>query len=217
GVRGDMKAVVRAVLLDSEARSLSLAGQPAFGKLTEPLIRFVQYFRAFKGHSASGYYELQFNLNGPTALNQSPFFAPSVFNFYHPNFMPAGPLTQANLVGPEFEITNASSVAGFSSFSKYALLPGYAQGPPPPPPFTALSPITPDYSYYLGLTNLPGQLLDDLELVLCARCLNPTVKVQIAQAVNKIFWNENLPGQSQERLYTALWLIINSPDFSVQR
>ena len=57
GVRGDMKAVVRAILLDNEARSLLIAGQPSFGKLTEPVIRFVQFHRAFNARRASGYYD----------------------------------------------------------------------------------------------------------------------------------------------------------------
>ena len=211
GVRGDMKAVVRAILLDTEARSLAVASQPSFGKLTEPVVRFVQFHRAFKAKRRSGYYDL-WDLGQPTNLNQSPLHAPSVFNFYHPNFTPAGPLTTANLVGPEFEIANASSLAGFSDFSRWGVIPGFGYYDT-----DTGHAITPDYTYYLGLTGSPSTLLDELEIVLCAACLDAGLKSQIAQAVGKIFWNDNPSGQSQERLYTALWIIINSPDYSVQK
>ena len=211
GARGDMKTVVRAILLDSDARSLSVASQPSFGKLTEPAVRFVQFHRAFNAKRASGYYDL-WDLGAPTFLNQSPMHAPSVFNFYHPNFTPGGPMTAANLVGPEFEIADTSALAGFSDFSRWGILPGFGNGDT-----DVGHAITPDYSYYLGLINNPASLLDELELVLCAGCLDPTLKSQIVQAVGKISLTGNVAAQSQERLYTALWLIINSPDYSVQK
>ena len=91
GVRGDMKAVISAILLDSEARNLTVASQPSFGKLTEPVVRFVQLHRAFNAKRPNGYYDL-WDFGAPSALNQSPLHAPSVFNFYHPDFTPAGPL-----------------------------------------------------------------------------------------------------------------------------
>ena len=124
GVRGDMKAVVSAILLDTEARSLTVADQPTYGKLTEPVVRFVQLHRAFNAKRPNGYYDF-WDFGASSALNQSPLHAPSVFNFYHPDFAPAGPLQMTNLVGPEFEITNASSVAGFSDFSKWGIINGF--------------------------------------------------------------------------------------------
>ncbi len=210
GVRGDMKAVVRAILLDVEARSLYLAGQPTYGKLTEPVIRFVQMHRAFNARRADGYYDL-WDLSAPTALNQNPLRAPSVFNFYHPDFAPAGPLTQAKLVGPEFEITNASSVAGFADFSKWGIIGGFDHGSS-----DLGSRMLPDYSYYLGLTNTPAALLDELDLVLTSGSMNPVFKAQIVQAVGKVN-SSDAAAKSLERLNMALWLIINSPDYSVQK
>ncbi len=89
GVRGDLKAVVRAILLDAEARDPVVAAQPSYGKLTEPVVRFVQLHRAFNARRADGYYDL-WDFSAPTALNQSPLRAPSVFNFFHPDFTPGG-------------------------------------------------------------------------------------------------------------------------------
>ena len=146
GVRGDLKAVVRAILLDDEARNLAVAALPTYGKLTEPVVRFVQLHRAFDARRADGYYDF-WDFSAPTALNQNPLRAPSVFNFFHPDFAPAGPLAQTGLTGPEFEITNASSVAGFADFSKWGIIGGFDHGSSDPG-----NRVLPDYSYYLGLT-----------------------------------------------------------------
>jgi len=207
GVRGDMKAVLTAILLDNEARSLTVAGQSNYGKLTEPVVRFVQMHRAFNAQRANHYYDM-WDFGAPSALNQSPLHAPSVFNFYHPTFTPAGPLQSTGLVGPEFEITNASSVAGFSDFSKWGIINGFDH-------YDTANPghmILPDYSYYLGITGTPQALIDELDLVLCAGGMNATVKAQIVASVGKVPANQGL-----ERLNMALWLIINSPDYAVQK
>lgn len=211
GVRGDMKAVLRAILLDSEARNLTIAGRATYGKLTEPVVRFVQLHRAFNGKRADGYYDF-WDFGAPTALNQSPMHAPSVFNFYHPTFTPAGPLALTNLVGPEFEITNASSVAGFADFSKWGIIGGFDHGSS-----DTGNRILPDYSYYINLANTPQQLIDELDWVLCANGMSSTFKSALVTSVGKVVNTNNIPAQNLERLNMALWLIINSPDYSVQK
>jgi len=206
GVRGDMKAVISAILLDNEARSLTFAAQPSYGKLTEPVVRFVQMHRAFNAKRGNGYYNF-WDFGAPSALNQSPVHAPSVFNFYHPDFIPAGPLQTTNLVGPEFEITNASSVAGFSDFSKWGIINGFDHYDSDPG-----NQVLPDYSYYLGLVATPQALIDELDIVLCAGGMNAAYKAQVVTSVGKVPASQTL-----ERLNMALWLIINSPDYSVQK
>jgi hypothetical protein len=206
-----MKAVIRAILLDSEARNLTVAARATYGKLTEPVVRFVQLHRAFNAKRASGYYDM-WDFGAPTALNQSPMHAPSVFNFYHPTYMPAGPLTQSNLVGPEFEITNASSVAGYADFSKWGIIGGFDHYSS-----TVGNRILPDYSYYINLASTPQQMVDELDWVLCANGMNSTFKAAVVQSVGKVVNANNIPAQNLERLNMALWLIINSPDYSVQK
>jgi hypothetical protein len=218
GVRGDMKAVVRSILLDDEARSLVAASAPTFGKLSEPAIRFVAFHRAFHGRRSSGYYDLR-SLSSPDDLGQNPFQAPSVFNFYHPEFSPAGPLTQAGMVGPEFEITNASTISGFADWANVNFILGFENY------FSGTDPgrvIRPDYSAYLPLTDTPAELIDALELVLCAACLNPAFKTQLVDVIGKVNWGDpSAPGRAeylrQEKLHAALWQIINSPEYSVQK
>jgi hypothetical protein len=212
GVRGDMKAVVRAILLDSEARSLAVAGQPTFGKLTEPVVRFVQFNRAFNARTSSGVYDLIAEyLRQTDALNQAPMWAPSVFNFYHPNYVPAGPMTTARLVGPEFEITEAASISGFAGWVMADLIPGYRPNEPDPG-----KRITPDYTYYRSLGGTPAQMIDELELVLCASCLDPALKALMAQSLAKLP-PDSAANRDSDRLHNALWLILNSPDYLVQQ
>lgn len=212
GVRGDMKAIIRAILLDVEARSSGTARQPSYGKLTEPVVRFVQMHRAFNAIRPNGYRGL-YDFSAATNLNQNPLRAPSVFNFYPPDYTPAGPLAQNGLVGPEFAITNSTSVAGFSDFSKWGIIGGFDHGSA-----TVGNRMIPDYSFYLALTTSPQELIDELDLLLCAGGMNASFKKQVVQSVGGVsVSNPVTAAQRAERLNMALWLIINSPDYSVQK
>jgi hypothetical protein len=99
--------VVKAVLLDPEARDPVMMDQPTFGKLREPFLRCVNLARAFNASAPDGFYALD-----AFALDhlQQPFNSPSVFNFFLPGYSPPGPLTQAGLVAPEFQLANDSSL-----------------------------------------------------------------------------------------------------------
>jgi uncharacterized protein (DUF1800 family) len=120
GVRGDMKAVMRAILLDDEALTpatvLSATDLSKFGKLKEPILRVSQTIRAFNGYAASGKYKLH-NINSPEfGISQNVLQSPSVFNFFHPEFAPPGPIAMASANAPEFEITTTTSIAGTANF-----------------------------------------------------------------------------------------------------
>lgn len=206
GVRGDMKAIIRAILLDPEARSRGIAQQAGYGKLSEPVIRFVQMHRAFRAIRPNGYRGL-YDFSSPTYLNQNPLRSPSVFNFYHPDFVPTGALSQNGLFGPEFEIADASSIAGYANFSKYSMIDGFDHSSSTPG-----NRMIPDYSFYLGLTNDPALLIEELDLLLCAGGMGKEFKAQLAQSISKISANSG-----SDRLHVALWQIINSPDYLVQK
>lgn len=101
GQRGDLRAVVRAILVDQEARSGNSINDPSFGKLREPLLRFSHLWRAFrvKVNPQVGYFE--------TLMTQhAPLTSPTVFNFFRPNFSPTGDLRNAAMVAPEFQINS---------------------------------------------------------------------------------------------------------------
>ena len=107
GTRGNLGAVVRAILLDPEAREDP--GDVRGGRLREPFLRFVALMRAFRASSSSG----EFLINGAAIgflVDQTPLASPSVFNFFQPDFAPNGPVADAGLVAPEFQITTDASV-----------------------------------------------------------------------------------------------------------
>ena len=99
GVRGDLAAVVTAILLDSEAHPAIQA--ETSGKIKEPLLRLTQLWRAYDASSNSGGYRFRFvNL----VFGQGPLQAPHVFNFFSPFYAPPGEIQDSNMVAPELEI-----------------------------------------------------------------------------------------------------------------
>ena len=212
-VRGDMKAVVRAILTDNEARSATIAAGNTFGKLREPVHKFLQLHRAFNAQSSSHYYNI-WDLSDTEELGQAPIKAPSVFNYFGATFSPSGPIGQAGLVGPEFEITTTSAVAGFSEFTKWAVYGGFGQYDADPGAW-----IKPDYDRYLGsgaLADNPQAMVDELDLLLTAGNLKTPFKSSLVVALNHVT-RSAIADQRSDRLRIALWQIIHSAEYAVQR
>ncbi|NJL31386.1 MAG: DUF1800 domain-containing protein [Phycisphaerales bacterium] len=107
-VRGDMKSVIRAVLLDHEARYGHLLAPTTFGKLREPVTKLVRLWRVAPPRSVSGRVFRYSHLTDQ--YGQFPLSAPSVFNFYKPDFAPIGEVRNAGLVAPEFQIATDSQL-----------------------------------------------------------------------------------------------------------
>ncbi|WP_285401166.1 MULTISPECIES: DUF1800 family protein [unclassified Vibrio] len=101
GVRGDLKAVVRGILTDSEALD---GADRAPVKMKEPLIAMTNFFRAFEAKSADPSGRFHNSINTFGAYGQAPLGSPSVFNFFSPDYAPNGEISAANEVAPEFEI-----------------------------------------------------------------------------------------------------------------
>ncbi|WP_052573978.1 DUF1800 family protein [Haloferula sp. BvORR071] len=136
GTRGNLKAVIKAILLDPEARDLQLVQQVGYGKQKEPIVRYIQLLRAFDGKSALplsalsayGYPEGQLD-NFPTgttlyrypntddALGQTPQNAPTVFNWFLPGFNPGGELAAAGLVAPELQLSTETGVIRTANYA----------------------------------------------------------------------------------------------------
>lgn len=235
GVRGDMGAVVRAIYLDTEARDFATAMQPWFGKLREPLVKFIQLHRAFGAReTVEGYYDI-WDTSGPDSLGQGALRPPSVFNFYSPTFGPSGPLSYPTIrpiegtamgtladdamVGPEFEITSTSSIAGFGDFFNWAVYNGFRRTFSGNGLTRDLRWAT-DYSRYLGgatpLADNPQALVDELDLLLTAGNLKPAFRANLAAMVAGIT-RTDLAQQRNERLQAVLWQIANSADYAIQR
>ena len=121
GVRGDLKAVVRAILTHPEARTLN----DSTGKVREPVLRLSAYLRAFPHRSDTGRWRIGNTDNAATSLGQTPLRAPSVFNFFRPGYVAPGSQTAAaGMVAPEMQLLNETSVSGWVNFMRDNLISG---------------------------------------------------------------------------------------------
>ena len=114
GTRGDMKAIIRAVLLDPEARDCALVNSIHEGMLREPIVRYTNMTRGFNALAADQTFR-NATYDFWEKTEQRPLGAPSVFNFYKSDYQPIGPIANAGLVAPEFQITNAQSILGYGT------------------------------------------------------------------------------------------------------
>lgn len=207
GVRGDMQAVIKAILLDDEARNPAHMADPAFGKMREPFLRVVNMARAFNAAASNGLYEVDdFNMDHYQQVLNSP----SVFNFYLPGYMPPGELAQAGLVGPEFQILNAGSAISAPNYY-YGAIQGslHRWG------------ITPEKAVTLNLVQ-EGAMLNDLDglirrldLALTYGTLSPREFQIIREAAERappVYGIELL-----SRVHLVIYLIVTSPEFCVMR
>ncbi|WP_312489565.1 DUF1800 domain-containing protein [Sphingomonas sp.] len=196
GVRGDMKAVIRAILLDSEARTLPASG--AIGKLREPVIRFTNWARAFGATSPSNAWAIG-DTNAVTRLNQTKGRSPSVFNFYRPGYTPVGTaLATSGLVAPEFQITNEQTVIGYVNFMYGVIANGIGD-------------VKADYTAILTLAADSKALVDEINLVLAAGQLSGPTQAAIRGAVDGV--SATASDGPINRVGIAILLTMASPEY----
>ena len=189
GVRGDLKAVWSTVLLDAEARSLQAPTTSGFGKLREPIVRFVQWGRSFGFNSASGGWKMFDTSSASEKLGQSPLRSPSVFNFFRPGFVPPGTaLATSKTTAPEFQLVNESTVGGYLNYMQRVIEVGEFVASPPgaPNPFTGpyVQDITASFSAELAVALDAVALIARLNLVLCAGRLSTATTSLMVNALN---------------------------------
>lgn len=195
GVRGDMAAVVKAILLDAEARGQSRQPANVRGKLREPVLRFAQWARSFSAASTDGNWRVPFTWD-ETTLGQMPFGAPSVFNFYTPSFVPEGSaLNSARLAAPEFQLVNHNSVVGFSNYLLSVIDGGF---------------IFTNYLVERGMASNVDALVNHCSLLLTADTLSQETLNIISAAARTI-------PELRERSKAVIFLIMNSPEYLVQK
>ena len=115
GSGGDMKAMLKAVLMHPEARRMSATD----GKLREPVLKLSAFLRAFGFTSDTGNFRVGNTDNAGTALGQTPMRSPSVFNFYRPGYVPPGTeAAAAALAVPELQIAHETTAAGYVNFMR---------------------------------------------------------------------------------------------------
>ncbi len=115
GIRGDLKSVIRAILLHPEARDCEWISDPKAGKMRAPLMRYTHFARSMtKDHPYGNYWNLGYDYN--IQVGQNMMGSPTVFNFYNPSFSPNGPISDAGLVAPEFQIHNTRSSIAYANY-----------------------------------------------------------------------------------------------------
>lgn len=204
GVRGDMKAVIRAILLDYEARSLDVVANQGYGKLREPVLRFSHLLRAFNYSCPCGTFPLYWMDSPEWAIGQNPLRAPTVFNFFEPTYSHPGPVAAAGLHSPEFQITNDTSIIGISNFMRYVVFEGFK--------WDETKPLLPDYSAVLPLAANPTQLVDHLNTVMMAGGMSASLRTTLINQVSRIS-----ASRMDERVKEAIHLVITSPEYAIQK
>jgi uncharacterized protein (DUF1800 family) len=190
GVRGDLKAVVNAILMDSEARrgDDSAQVQASDGHLKEPVLFMLNLLRATNSTSDGANLE-----NYASDMKEEPFESPTVFNFYPPdNGIPG-----TTLLGPEFRIFNSTTAIERINFVNDLV-------------FGSVGSTTKtDISAYVGLASNPPALVDSLSNVLTHGPLSDGARTTIITTVTNLTDNT-------KRAKTALYLIGSSSQFQVQ-
>ncbi|MBC5764996.1 DUF1800 domain-containing protein [Ramlibacter sp. GTP1] len=204
GVRGDLQAVLRAILLDTEARDARTAAAPTFGKLREPVVRFLNWARGFNASSPGGRWDIGDLSNAGTRLGQSPMRSPTVFNFFRPGYVPPGTdAARLGLAVPELQITNETSVAGYVNYMQRAVA------------GNGIGDVRADYSSLLALASNPAALLDEVNLVIAAGQVPAATLSTLATALGTIAATTD--AGRLNRVHAALVLVLAAPEYIVQK
>ena len=213
GVRGNLQAVITAILLDPEARdTATLVGNVQYGKVREPLLRYTEWARAFTAQSRTGSFYIGSTEDPIYGYGEMWLRSPTVFNWFSPGYTPPGTsISDANLLAPELQIANVSTVVGFINFMQVSIGGSDTNGPD----------IFSGYGTEISLASTPDQLLDRINLLLMSGQMNSTLYNQILMAVGSI----PIPSGDQNainaallsRVRTAIYLTVASPDFAAQQ
>lgn len=212
GVRGDMKAVIKAIFIDAEARNDPNLNSVGIGKLKEPVLRLSQWIRSFKAKSTTNRFRIT-SLDDPlTALAQTPMRSSSVFNFFRPGYVPPNSdIANIGLVAPEFQITAETSVVGYLNYLQDII-----------PNGTGTSrDVKADYSALEALATTPELLVDQINLLLMSNQMSSNLRNQIIAAINSVSIPTNNTNNAntaiKNRVYLGVYLTMASPEYLVQK
>ena len=199
GVRGNLKAVVRAILLDPEARNTDL-NDPAWGKVREPILRFSGWARAFGATSTNGAWAMPDTTDNTIRLAQSPMRSATVFNFFRPRYSPpVTELAKRHLVAPEMQITDETSIAGYLNFLAIYADRGWED-------------LQTSYAPEIAVANDPQALVARIVLLLAGDAFSAQTARSIADAV------ATLPAsRPRDRVRAAILLVAATPEYLVQK
>lgn len=204
GTRGDLGAVLRAILLDYEARAAAVAERPDAGHLREPAVRLVGLLRVVDARPRNGRWRFfaQQERQG-TSTGQTPLRAPSVFNFFDPGYALPGEIAIAGLVSPEFQIATETTVVGAANLH-LAVLGGAERNAPL---LFNLAPFKPPQ------TPTDEALLDRIDLLLFAGSMSDATRGILRGALA----DPDFPRLGDRRVLTLIWLANLAPESVVQK
>ena len=204
GVRGDLQAVVRAILMDAEAFSTATNSQS--GHLIHPALFVARLLRSFNAGSADGTGQSDGYLD-PQSVNMGMdvFSPPSVFSY----FSPFGGVPGSSLRGPEFGLLNTSTAVRRANFVNTMVFSKIAAGVNYPfnPSGTSL-----DFSAFLPFAGDPPALVDSLNTLMMAGAMSSDMRTSIIGAVQAVASSNSL-----KRVRTAVYLIATSSQYQVER
>ena len=210
GTRGDMRAVIRAILFDPEARNETPSANPAGGRLREPVLRMAHWLRSFNAGSGSGWWLINSTDDEGKSLGQSVMRSPSVFNFYRPGYTPPStPAGDAGLLVPEMQITNETSVVGWTNTIRNAVSSGYGSS----------RDVKANYSAELALVEQPAELVDRINVLLFHGTMSNSLRIRLIQAVESVSISSTNASSAararQNRVYLAVYLAMIAPEYMV--
>lgn len=215
GVRGDMGAVVKAILMDGEARACSYLSDDKNSKLKEPLLKYVHFARAVNKSNPLDYY---WNVNYEFSIwvNQDLMNSPSVFNFYLPDHQPNGDIADQGLVAPEFNLHNTLTAPGYMNqvnrwIVSWGRIMSTWEGD-----WMADTEVKFDIDYYKLLAADVETFINELDKVFTHGNLSVETRDLLRTSLNQL--DENVYDKYLEyRVRIGVYIILISPDYAVLR
>lgn len=215
GNRGNIGAVIKAILLDDEARAFSPMMGDSSGRLKGPMLRLVTLARAFDSGSATPalHDDTGIQFWGPSAgevyndFAEFPFAYPSVFNFYEPGYARQGEILDSGLVSPEFQILNSQTSVGMPNRFWEFIEDGFHTDSDGPPPTFEL--ILDDWT---PLVNNTDELIDQLNILFCHGTLGAASREVVIDSLDA-----QTSLSPTERMQLAIYLVMTSPEAAVLR
>jgi uncharacterized protein (DUF1800 family) len=227
GVRGDLKAVVRAILLDPEACDCNADQNSNYaGMLREPFVRYMNLMRGLKLTTQGGVYRNSMN-DIYNRIEQIPLYSPTVFNFFKPDYIPDGDLKTANRYAPEFQLLNSQTLTGYANALNrwliddspsefWNLFDNETYKPDQDPSFDLASDST------LAKNDYVPQLLDKYNMILAHGAIPKANLEIIRKAIVSMPYTYDWQGKVNQddiyrRIRIAVFLIMSSPDYLINR
>lgn len=210
GVRGDMAAVIRSVLLDYEARSLEVSKSESYGKLKEPLLRATSIFRAFG--ASSNYHNRLYIPNPESNLAQAVLRAPTVFNFFEPNFTLAGKVAESGLYAPEFQImTDTTAITQQNFYYTYIYNNRSTTD-------MNQQTIGLNLTSWIQISKNPQQLVDTVSLLLTGGTMSKQNIDRIVSAISSMPTGTSTSTANDiERIRSTIYLVVTAPQGAIQK